>query len=255
MEAAPPPPIFVSGELEGPIHHPPLFLLDTNAITLLAQVSNCSPSAVDGRIDVEGTSTYNLGNTGGTNLNWKIPSINVSIGLDVKLWEGLSLWSLLRVNNANNTFAVEGTDFGFGIVLSNSDNIKARLDLGLTYLPMDMKYLGAESIDDTFWMPHRTDTEELDPFAALTISTWYDDWIFNPFIQVSYCSQTLLKEVNYSREVYSNIALFTISPGVSHRLNKNILFTAGVTFFIPSGFENSSVSMIFAPFAQFNFLL
>jgi len=82
-------------------------------------------------------------------------------------------------------------------------------------------------------MTYGTEKEELDPFIALTINTSYEDCVFNLFIQVSYCSQTLFKENQYSSEAYSNIALFTITPGVCHWLNYNIQFTAGVTYFIP----------------------
>jgi hypothetical protein len=72
-------------------------------------------------------------------------------------------------------------------------------------------------------------------------------------LQLSYCYQTLFN-IDWSSEdeVYSNIHVYALTPGLICKINKNVLLIVGGSYFIPQIEEKSSG--IFSGFVQANFM-
>ena len=69
----PPPPLFVNSKITGSPHQAPLFLADTNNVTIFTQLSFYTPSSIDGKIEVDGTSIVSAADDNYKNLNWEMP--------------------------------------------------------------------------------------------------------------------------------------------------------------------------------------
>jgi hypothetical protein len=251
----PPPPPFVSTEVSGPLHQTPLFLADTNSVTIFAQFSVLSPSSIEGLASIEGTYDVNSSLYGQKNLNWEISSTALSFGINIRTWKTLALFATLNFGERDGGMLATGSDFGIGLLMGPDKNFRARIDLGLTYLSMDMKTkLLSSASPDTIYTIVTNNQKGLDPLVSLTLQTAFEDWLINPFFQASYCRQTPFNISGYSRDIYSTIILFTFTPGITFRLDRNILIIAGGKYFIPSDLENRSSNALYSGFLQANFL-
>ncbi len=257
----PPPPLpFESAKISGPIYRAPLFLSDSNKVTITTNVSFYSPLSLIGNIDVEGTTNISTSYQDGKDLIWNLSTLAFEMGLDIKVWENTSVFSSLNIDNGEQGINLRGIDFGFGFFSSSNYSLRFRLDLGLGYSSQNAKarlrYISHNSsYPDTVYRVNTDNVANLDPFAALTLNTANENWLINPFFQVSYCSQTIFNIGGYSRDVYSNIHVFTLTPGITYLINKNILLIVGGNFIIPSNIKERSSSSVFSGFTQFNFLL
>jgi len=253
----PPPPLpFESAEITGPPHLAPLFLADTNSVTIFTQFSFFTPSSVDGYIDVEGTRNVFTSHQNIKNLDWNLSNAAFHIGIDIKTWGTTSLFASIKFDSRENGITTTGSDFGIGFLFNPAGDFRSRLDFGLSYTSTDMKVrLRSITNNDTTYRVRTENDKGLDPFISLTMNTAFKEWIINPFFQVSYCSQTLFSISNGVEDTYSDIALFTLTPGITYRLNKNIMMIIGGKYIIPSNLEHSSSQSIFSGFAQVNFLL
>ena len=248
----PPPPPFLSSEISGLPHQAPLFFADTNTVTILTQVSFFTPSSIDGDIKVEGTYKASVENQSEKDLKWNIPGSSFNLGMSFNAGNSWAFFMTVNIENSGNGLSADA-DLGASILISTNKNIRARLDLGLSSLSMNMKTkLGS---NDSSYSIYTNNDKGWDPFISLTLNTAFDDWIINPFLQGSYCFQTLFN-INWSEdvEIYSNINVLTITPGVTYRISKKILLVAGGSYFIPSQIENKSSPGIFSGFVQTNFL-
>ncbi len=255
--ATPPPPLFVSAEVVGPPHQAPLFLSDTNTVTLFTNLSFFTPSSVDGKAYIEGTNESYINAYNKNNLTWQVPDFAFDAGMDIKVWNSLAFFTTLKIDNSQSQLNFAGFDFGMGLIIYPVRNFSARLDLGYTYLSTDMdaKLVRINNNSDTSYFNTTNNKKTFDPFISLTMSTAFEDWIVNPFFQASYCSQELFSISNSSYNYSSIINLYTLTPGVTYRVNDNILIVIGGSYFMLSDIENASSKAIYSGFLQANFLL
>lgn len=68
----PPPPRFLSADVSGPVHQFPLFLSDTNRVTLFTQISFFAPSSIDGKAYIRGTNEPEINADNENNLTWQV---------------------------------------------------------------------------------------------------------------------------------------------------------------------------------------
>lgn len=253
---SPPPPPFVNGTVEGQLIMPPLFLSesDTNKVTILTRLSYFNTSSIDGNIKVDGTRTIYTDNN---NLNWNIPQISFNLGVDLKPWRNVSVFTEFRIAQLNNKVALSGINFGLGMFASIEENYSVRLDVGLNYESMNFDSFW--QVNDSTLQNNQIDDSYVNPFISLTINTSFKEWIINPFVQVSYSSQTLFSKTMVGfkpDEVNSDIEIFIITPGITYRINRIMLIIiGGAVHLIPTGIENLSKETSLSAFAQINFLL
>ena len=253
----PPPPPFISTDVSGSPYQAPLFLIDTNSVTMFAQLSFYSPATVDGNIKVEGTSTIRSSTTDVKNLNWDIPVAAFNGGVSFKLGESQELFTAFKIDNRKNKMSFSGLDLGVSFLINRDKDVRARLDFGLSYISLDMntKLLYVDPYyGDTTYTSATSNDKGLNPFVSLTIQTSFANWIINPFLQASYCPYTLFRIDAYSEKVYFTTAAFNLAPGIIYRLNESILLVAGGSIFIPSEIEDLSSPGIYSGFVQANFL-
>ena len=112
-------------------------------------------------------------------------------------------------------------DLGCSYLFSSVRDVRARLDLGLSSLSTDTKttfisYVNNEDTSHTI----KTENDKLwYTFISLTLNTAFDHWIINPYLQLSYCPQTLFNiQWSSEDEVYSTIDVFAITPGLFYRI-------------------------------------
>jgi hypothetical protein len=255
--ATPPPPLFVSTEVVGPPHQAPLFLSDTNTVTLFTNLSFFTPSSVDGKAYIEGTNESYINAHNKNNLTWQVPDFVFDAGMDIKVWNSLAFFTTLKIDNSHSQLNFAGFDVGVGLIIYPVKNFSARLDLGYTYLSTDMdaKLVRINSNSDTSYFNTANNKKTLDPFVSLTMSTAFEDWIVNPFFQASYCRQELFSISSSSYNYSSSNNLYTLTPGVTYRVNDNILIVIGGSYFMLSDIENASSEAIYSGFLQANFLL
>jgi len=253
----PPPPLpFESAEITGPLHLAPLFISDTNNVTIFTQFSLFTTSSVDGYVDVEGTRNTFSSNQNRKNLVWNLSNAAFNLGIDIKFGKTFTLFTSIKFDNRENGITTTGSDFGFGLLFSPADNVRARWDFGLSYTSTDIKVnLLSITNNDTTYDVNTANDKGLDPFISLTMNTANNDWLINPFFQVSYCSQTLFSINNGAEDTYSDIALYTLTPGITYRLNENMMIIIGGRYIIPSNLENRLSPGVLSGFAQVNFLL
>lgn len=249
----PPPPLpFLSSEVTGLPHQAPLFFADTNTVTISSQLSFFTPSSIDGDIKVEGTYKASVGNQSDKDLRWNIPATAFNLGMSFNTGKSWAFFMVAKIEDSENGIAANA-DLGASILISSDKDVRARLDLGLSSLSMDMKTRLGDN--DTSYSVITNNDKGWDPFISLTLNTAFDDWVINPFLQASYCFQTLFNiEWSSEVEIYSNINVLALTPGVTYRINKNILLVAGASYFIPSQTEDKSSPGIFSGFLQANFL-
>lgn len=245
-----PPPLFVSSEINGPPHQAPLFLADTNSATIFTQLSFYTPSSIDGNIDVDGTSTVSVTDQDTKNLSWKLPVAAFNVGISIKTWKPLEIFATLKADSRENGISFTGYDLGLSLLICRDKDIRARLDLGCSYVSLDMETTLLRESDSSYYK--RTNNgKDPGPFASLTISTAFEDWAINPFLQASYCIFPLFSNSYIS----SSITTFTLTPGITYRISDNIIIILGGNYVIPSDIENLSSEAIYSGFLQANFLL
>ena len=243
----PPPPLpFLNTEVSGPPYQAPLFFADTNSVTIITQLSFYTPSSIDGNINVEGTYQASIDN----NIKWIIPGSSFNFGMSVNTGKS---WALFIVGKFDDTGA--NGDLGCSLLLSSVSDVRARMDFGFSSLSTNTKttfYSGGYNSDTTYTVKTAND-KHWDPFISLTLNTVIDHWISNPYLQFSYCHQTLF-DIDWSseHEVYSNIHVYAITPGFFYRIDENILVVAGGSYFItPIEIKSSG---IFSGFIQTNLM-
>jgi len=251
----PPPPLFVNSNITGPPHQAPLFLTDTSRATIFTQLSFYSPSSIDGKIGVEGTSTVSVTNQDTKNLNWKLPTAAFKAGISVKTWKPLEIFATLAVDSRETGISFTGSDFGLSLLICRDKDIRARLDLGYSYVSSDME-TALVRVSDSSYYKVTDNNKGLGPFVSLTMSTALKDWIINPFLQASYCNLPLFSYYDRTsdKDISSTITTFTLTPGITYRISNNVLLLAGGSIFIPSGIEDLSSPGIYSGFVQANFL-
>ena len=251
----PPPPVFVNSEINGPPHQAPLFLADTNSVTIFTQLSFYTPSSIDGNIDVDGTNTVSVTDQDTKNLNWKLPVASFNAGISVKTWKPLEIFAALKVDSRENGISFTGYDFGLSLLICRDKDIRARLDLGYSYVSLDMETTLLRQSDSSYYKVTNNDKDP-GPFASLTMSTAFEDWAINPFLQASYCIFPLFS-YNWTsdRDISSSITTFTLTPGITYRISNNIIIILGGNYVMPSDIENLSSEAIYSGFLQANFLL
>lgn len=254
---APPPP-FMSLEATGSPYQAPLFLIDTNSVTIYTQLSFNSPSSVDGYISFEGTKTISSPVNNNKNLLWHIPNIAFNTGILFKIAQNMELIGAIKVDNRENGVTISNLDFGVGFLLNPREKVKQRLDFGISYINTEptAKYLYIDPYngDSSYTGEGSEGLAGPNLFASLTIQTAFENWIINPYVQLSYCSYNLFSSDRYSSEVYFTTKTFTITPGITYRISDKILLLAGSSIFIPSKIENLSSARILSGFLQTNFL-
>jgi len=252
----PPPPLFVSSEINGPPHQAPLFLADTNSVTIFTQLSFYTLSSIDGNIGVDGTSTVSVTDQDTKNLNWKLPVAAFNAGISVKTWQPLEIFAVLKLDSREDGISFTGYDFGLSLLICRDKDIRARLDLGYSYVSLDMETTLLRQSDSSYYKA-TNNNEDPGPFASLTISTAFKDWAINPFLQASYCIFPLFSYYWASDrgDISSSITTFTLTPGITYRISNNIIIILGGNYVLPSDIENPSTEAIYSGFLQANFLL
>jgi len=252
---APQPPLFVNSNIIGPPQQVPLFLADTNSVTILTQLSFYTPSSIDGNIGVDGTSTVSVTDQDTKNLNWKLPVAALNAGISVKTWKPLEIFATLKADSRENGISFTGYDFGLSLLICRDKDIRARLDLGYSYVSSDMETTLLRQSDSSYYKV-TNNNKGPGPFASLTMSTAFEDWAINPFLQASYCIFPLFS-YNWTsdRDISSSITTFTLTPGITYRISNNIIIILGGNYVMPSDIENSSSEAIYSGFLQANILL
>lgn len=252
----PPPPPFVSASATGPPHQAPLFLVDTSSVTIYSQVSFYAPASIEGKINAEGTRTVSIKGQNKNNFNWDISRASINTGLSVKIWETQEVFTTLKIDSRENGISFAGSDFGLSFLMNPKEDFRLRLDLGLSYVSMDVEtyllkeddYTGDTTISSS------GNSKGLGPFASLTMQAAFDDWTIHPFFQASYCRLPVFSIDGYNKEIYYSLNSFTLTPGITYRIGENILLMMGGSYSVISQIENSSSPGIFSGFAQANFL-
>jgi hypothetical protein len=251
----PPPPLFVNSKITGSPHQASLFLADTNNVTIFTQLSFYTPSSIDGKIKVEGTDIVPVTGENNKNLNWEMPTTVFSAGISIKVWKSLGIFYTLKIDNRKNGQALSGSDLGLSFSMFRDKDVRARLDLGATYLFMDMETTLLKRGDSSYSKKIVNDNG-FGSFAALTVSTAFEELTINPFLQASYCILPLFNfDWATNRGISCTITTFTLTPGFNYRISDKILIMLGGSFTIPSDIENISSEVLYSGFLQANFLL
>jgi hypothetical protein len=248
----PPPPRFLSTEISGLPHQAPLFFADTNTATILIQAAFFTPSSIEGNIGIEGTSKGSLQYRPNQDLNWKLSGGSFYLGVSIN---ASKIWAFFTVVNIEENGSAD-IDLGTSILVNAEGDIRARFDLGLSSLSMDMEttFLSTAG-SDTSQRVEKQNDKGWDPFFSLTLNTMYDNWIINPFVQIAYCHQTFFN-IDWTKEseIYSNSSVFSFTPGITYSISEEILLVVGSSYYSLSQIENKSSPGIFSGFVQTNFM-
>ncbi len=242
----PPPPLYRAKNI-GAVYQPPL-IVGKSQSTLFAQVSYVAISDVDGRIDLQGTNTDPKGIVDGKNFEWQTPTALFNFGISA----AFSNYSSIIINlglNKTEDLKLTGLEICYNAVITRSENHFLRLGFGINFHPRDFVwYTSATS------QPKNDGGVDYDPFITLAYNSGFDDWLFNPFVQFSYSTQTLLDtdKETYSSEVYKNVNVFTATPGLTYNWGNDKLLSLGVTFTSVGGIENSK-NFVLTPSIQFSY--
>lgn len=248
---SPPPvvPPFYNAKTSDALFQPPLNLGEAGKTVLLFQFNYTTVPDISGRIDLQGTGTEPAGLENGKNFKWDIPSVNFKMGLYPALSQNSSLLLLLKGKTVGGNMQLNGADIGLSFNISRSENHYARLGFGVDL--HDNHFFWVQSLNT----PAKECTNfEYDPFLLFSYNTDFKDWLFNPFLEISYCKQTLIDDKDYSnedydQEVYFNIDVFTFTPGLSYKLGHRINISYGIMLYYYEGIENSH-KFLFSPFIQ-----
>jgi len=244
----PPPPKLFSASNANAVYQPPLNLAGENQSAIFAQLSSPLISEVDGKIDLEGTSTNPDGLQDGKNFKWETPGTNIKVGVYPAISKYTSLILTLGLNTAGKSISLTGFNLGLNTIVSRNENHIMRFGLGLNIQKKDFLWVqsasGTSKLDDNF---------DYDPFLYLTYNLSYNEWLFNPFVQFSYSTQTLLDNKDYHNDIYSNVNVYTVTPGLSYNWGGDKLISLGFTFSHIAGIEHSR-NFVLTPLLQFSYL-
>ena len=243
----PPPPLFSARNVNA-VYHPPLNLAGENQSAIFAQVSSTVISEIDGKIELNGTTTNPNGLQDGKNFKWETPATNIKIGVYPAISKYTSLILTLGLDNAGKSLSVTGYNLGFNTIVSRNENHKMRFGCGFNIQKKNFLWVqsasGTAKLDNSF---------DYDPFLYLTYNSSFNEWLFNPFAQVSYSTQTLLDNKDYSRDIYYNLNVFTFTPGLSYNWGGDKIVSLGLTFSKITGIKNSK-NVVLTPLLQFSYL-
>jgi hypothetical protein len=243
----PPPPLFSARNVSA-VYQPPLNLAGENQSALFAQVYSTVISETDGKIELEGTSTNPDGTQNGKNFKWETPGTSIKLGLYPAISRYTSLILTLGMDNAGRSISLTGFNLGFNTILSRNENHLMRFGCGFNIQKKDFLWIQSASGD-----AERDNNFDYDPFLYLTYSSSFSEWLFNPFVQVSYSKQTLLDNKDYSQDIYYNLNIFTFTPGLSYNWGSDKLISLGFTFSKIIGIKNSK-NVVLTPLLQFSYL-
>ena len=244
----PPPPKLFSASNANAVYQPPLNLAGENQSAIFAQVSSTIISEVDGKIELEGTSTNPDGLQDGKNFKWETPGTNIKVGLYPAISKYTSLILTLGMDNAGRSISLTGFNLGFNTIVSRNENHLMRFGCGLNIQKKNFLWVQSASGD-----AERDNNFDYDPFLYLTYSSSFNEWLFNPFVQVSYSTQTLLDNKDYSQDIYYNLNVFTFTPGLSYNWGGDKLISLGFIFSKIIGIKNSK-NLVLTPLLQFSYL-
>jgi hypothetical protein len=250
----PPPPPFYNAETNNAVFQPPINLGEKSQTTLFVHFAYTAVPDISGRINLEGTGTEPAGLVNGRNFEWSIPKVNFRVGIFPSLSKNTSLLLSLNGNAAGGNLKVNGLNIGLSFNITRSSNHYARLGFGLDFRNNCFYW-----VQSPYAPAKECRNFESDPYILLAYNTAFKDWIFNPFMEISYCKQTLMDDDEYSRpdydqEVYFNMNVWTFTPGLSYRWGSNKLISFGAMLYHYDGIE-SSRKFILMPFIQMGLLL
>lgn len=250
----PPPPPLYNAKTNIPIFQPPLNLAGPDKSFLYTQFSYTAVPDINGRIDLHGTQTKYAGLVNGKNFNWEIPRESFKVGIYPVISQYSSLLFIVNGNKVGRNYELDGGDIGLSYMLTRSTDFFARFDVGIDLHNTNFYWVQSEDgyVD-------RCSDLDYDPFIILTFHSDFDDLIFNPFLQISYCKETLLDDDEYStsqykQEVYFNMNILTLTPGLSYKWGKNKLISLGIRLYYYDGIQNTR-SFTYTPFFQLSLLL
>ncbi|MEJ2617493.1 MAG: hypothetical protein P8Z35_21245 [Ignavibacteriaceae bacterium] len=248
-----PPPLF-HAKTNNAIFQPPLNFSRINQSVLFAHFTYTPAPDISGRIDLQGTETDYSGLVNGKNFEWNLPHVNFKMGVFPSLSENTSLLFSFQGDAAQGNLKLNNFDIGLTYNLSRSEEHYVRFGFGLDFHQNDFYWV--QSLNG---QAKKCTNFEYDPFILFSYNTNLDDWLFNPFLEISYCKQTLMDDEEYSsrdydQEVYFNMNVFTFTPGLSYTWGNNKLISFGAMMYYYDGIENSR-QFLLTPFVQVNLLL
>lgn len=250
----PPPPPLCNAKTNNAIFQPPLNFSQTDQSVLFAHFTYTSASDISGRIELQGTGINYAGLVNGKNFDWHLPHMNFEMGVIPSLSEYTSFLFILQGDAINGNLKLNGFDIGLSYILSRNENHYVRFGFGLDFHQNDFYWV--QSLNS----PAKECTNfDYDPFVLLAYNSNLEDWLFNPFLEISYCKQTLLDDDEYSsndynQEVYFNLNVFTFTPGLNYKWGSNKLISFGAMMYYYDGIEKSR-QFLLTPFVQVNLLL
>jgi hypothetical protein len=147
---------------------------------------------------------------------------------------------------------------GMSFLISSTNDLRVRLDFGLSYNNLDAKTLLLDPYsyyNDTTYVTKTSTNKGMSPFVSLTMQYAAKDWIVNPYVKISYCRFPLFDIEDSRGEIWSVINIFSVTPGITYHLSDVVMLSAGGSYFIPSELENRSSQGIFSGFVQANFFI
>ena len=300
-------------EVTGPINQSPVHLTDSSespSITFSPKFLYSTKNTVNGK--VSGHSSVNqdgvfqvdtIFNSDGTinhfenateanrypynknNLTWDIPSVSVGVDVDIKLTGSFALFGGVKYSSGNNR-SLLGGNFGLGLFGVSKKGLAFRLDAGAQFQSI---YYDAYTIEDVritgfgaqeyVILYHDTDINTpLNPFITLTINSCNKDWLFNFFINLGYCWQTLAdfepqepdedyygnyfdpdyysyREIVYDKRGETTYGFAQITPGITIDLTDNSRLLLGTGLYILTDMDAASTTFFILPMMQFDFSL
>lgn len=250
----PPPPPFYSAKTHNAVFQPPLNFSRENQSVLFAHFTYTAAPDINGRIDLQGTGTDYSGLVNGKNFEWDLPHMNFKMGVFPSVSENTSLLLSFHGDAAEGNLKLNGFDIGLTYNVISRDDHYVRFGFGLDF-----------HRNDFFWVQSLNSPAkecinfDYDPFILLLYNANRDDWLLNPFFQISFCRQTLLDDDEYStsdydQEVYFNMNIITFTPGLNYKWGNNKLISFGAMMYYYDGIENSR-QFLLTPFVQLNLQL
>jgi hypothetical protein len=250
----PPPPPFYKAKTHNAIFQPLINFSQVNQSVLFAHFTYTAAPDINGRINLLGTETNYSGLVNGKNFEWNLPHVNFKMGVFPSLSENTSLLLSFQGDAVDGSLKLNGFDIGLSYNVSRSEEHYVRLGFGLNFHQNDFCWV--QSLNSP---AKECSNFDYDPFVLFSYNANLDEWLFNPFLEISYCKQTLLDDDEYStneydQEVYFNMNIFTLTPGLSYKWGNNKLISFGAMFYYYDGIENSR-RFLFTPFVQMSLLL
>lgn len=244
---SPPPPPLFKAKNTGPVYQPTV-VTSSGRSSIFVRSSIMTKSKIEGKIDIKELTTNPIGIVDGKNFEWKTPSLLINFGFNPVLSDNMLLLFDLGINNSHRLkFSWLAT--GIGFVFNNDTNHKLRLDLGMNFQFKDFEWYSSETIK-----AQSDDAIDYDPFISLMYNTDFNDWLINPFLNLSYSKQTLLdkKIEEYAGWPYKNIDVIVVTAGVTFKLNENNVLSVGIPLTFIEGIHHTDKAIV-TPYLQFSY--